>query len=133
MNNLFKYTKYPNPLFRRENFIILDGMWDFEITNSEGIPFYTKNIIVPFSYETKASGINDQTQYDTIWYRRKVKLNKNKKYNLCFLGVDYNCYVFVNNAQLYTKVPQQFPYPWSITALQTPKTLLKMGTQVWLP
>ena len=96
MNNLFKYTKYPNPLFRRENFIILDGMWDFEITNSEEIPFYTKNIIVPFSYETKASGINDQTQYDTIWYRRKVKLNKNKKYNLCFLGVDYNCYVFVN-------------------------------------
>ena len=77
MNNLFKYTKYPNPLFRRENFIILDGMWDFEITNSEEIPFYTKNIIVPFSYETKASGINDQTQYDTIWYRRKVKLNKN--------------------------------------------------------
>ena len=27
----------------------------------------------------------------------------------------------------------QYPYSWSMTALQTPKTLLKMGTQVWLP
>ena len=35
MENIFKYIKYPNPLFRREDFIVLDGTWDFEITNSE--------------------------------------------------------------------------------------------------
>ena len=96
MENIFIYTKYPNPLFRREDFIILDGTWDFEITNSEEIPSYTKTITVPFSYETKASGIGDVNQYNTVWYRKKVKLDKNKKYNLCFLGVDYSCYVFIN-------------------------------------
>jgi len=96
MENIFKYIKYPNPLFRREDFIVLDGTWDFEITNSDEIPSYTKTITVPFSYETKASGIGDVNQYNTVWYRKKVKLDKNKKYNLCFLGVDYSCYVFIN-------------------------------------
>ena len=96
MENIFKYIKYPNPLFRREDFIVLDGSWDFEITNSEEFPIYTKTITVPFSYETKASGIGDVNQYNTVWYRKKVKLDKNKKYNLCFLGVDYSCYVFIN-------------------------------------
>ncbi len=96
MVSQFKYSKYPNPLFRRENFIILDGMWNFEITNNDNIPFYTKEIKVPFTYETKESGINDQEQYETIWYQRKVKLEKGKKYYLCFLGVDYSCYIYVN-------------------------------------
>ena len=53
MINNYKYNKYPNPMFRRENFIILNGEWDFEIINSDSIPNYTKKIIVPFSYETK--------------------------------------------------------------------------------
>lgn len=95
MVHTFKYQKYPNPLFRRENFMILDGEWDFEITNGDAIPKYSKKILVPFSYETKASGIHDIHQYDTIWYHKNVRLEK-KRYNLCFLGVDYSCYVFIN-------------------------------------
>lgn len=92
-----KYTNYPNPLFRRDNFIILDGEWDFEIINSDEIPSYSKKIKVPFSYETVASGIGDTNQYDTIWYHRTIELEKNKKYYLCFLGVDYLTTVYINN------------------------------------
>lgn len=97
MINNYKYNKYPNPMFRRENFMVLNGEWEFEIINSDTLPNYTKKIKVPFSYETKESGINDTTQYDTVWYHKEVELNLNKKYNLCFLGVDYKAEVYINN------------------------------------
>ena len=36
--------KYPNPQFIRENYISLNGEWEFEIDNAPTIFYWQKNI-----------------------------------------------------------------------------------------
>src|SRR6478735_7290189 len=67
---------YPRPQLRRDEWFSLDGLWDFEIEVESGparhhdrVEWQNK-IVVPFSPETKQSGIADTGLYRTCWYRR---------------------------------------------------------------
>ena len=86
---------------------MLDGLWDFAFDDDN---FGEKNkwfdvfpgqkkILVPFSYQTKQSQINDQSEHHFIWYSTTIKNPfdlKNKRLLLNFEGVDYICKVWVN-------------------------------------
>lgn len=96
---------YPRPQFTRQKWLNLNGEWSFIyekdlITNELISGFNTeKKILVPFTLETKMSGINVQTQREEVWYSRKVNLTTNDLTNVVMLnfeGVDYFTTVFVN-------------------------------------
>lgn len=101
---------YPRPQFVRNNWENLNGTWDFGFDDAnvgEKEKWYQefkgdKKINVPFTYETKLSGIEDETRHDFVWYHRIItvdgtKLEKNR-YILHFEGSDFITKVWVNGA-----------------------------------
>lgn len=97
----FKYSSYPNPKFRRENFVMLNGEWDFAfIPSFELVDKFDKKIIVPYPYECLASGINDQTMHEFVIYRRTFEIDEICHHVLHFGGVDYECKVYVNGQEV---------------------------------
>lgn len=98
---------YPRPQFIRDNWINLNGQWNF-IFDDENIGekqrFYnkfskSKNILVPFTYETKMSGINDETIHENIWYQKNIsieKISNEENIILHFEGSDFITKVWIN-------------------------------------
>src|SRR5690554_2920259 len=118
-----QYKLHPNPIFARENYIILDGYWDFIYKNNQSINDeevlklnkFDEKINVPFTYETEKSGINDHNQYDTIWYGKDIDidLRKGNPY-LNFEGVDYYCEVYLNSKLVGTNKGGYTPFAFSL-------------------
>lgn len=106
MNNYIK--NYPRPQFVRKEWKNLNGEWNFLFDdNDEGetkeyfTNFPNENKInVPFTYETKLSGIEDTSIHYIVWYNRKINISKeqleNKKVLLHFEGSDYLTKVWIN-------------------------------------
>lgn len=100
--------KYPRPQFERNNWLNLNGEWQFSFDDNrqgEKDEWYLnfpvgQSIIVPFNYETPLSKINDQTEHNVIWYYKKLELDQSldKRTLLNFEGVDYETKVWVNGS-----------------------------------
>jgi beta-galactosidase/beta-glucuronidase len=103
--------EYPQPQFRRDAWLSLNGAWDFEYDDSNaglrenwagGVPAkkFTRTITVPFAPETKLSGIGETGFHPVVWYRRAVTLPSSgfagKRTLLHFGAVDYWARVWVN-------------------------------------
>ena len=53
--------EYPRPQLKRDNYQILNGYWNYTITNSSAAPSaYDGQILVPFSPESILSGVERQ-------------------------------------------------------------------------
>lgn len=101
-------TEYPRPQFVRNDWINLNGTWDFSfddqnIGNKEKwytqFPSEAVTIQVPFAFQSKLSGIQDASFHDVIWYRRDITIPeewKEKEVILHFGAVDYRAWVYVN-------------------------------------
>lgn len=109
MKHVKCYTEnYLRPMMVRNNFMLLDGQWDFAFDDDNiGIDteWFLKfpslqKINVPFSYQTKMSGIGDCEAHPYIWYKRTVTYDLknlgNNRLIINFEGVDYLSEVWVN-------------------------------------
>lgn len=99
--------EYPRPQFVRNNFTSLDGKWFFAFDDlnigeeNEWFLNFPKGmqIMVPYSYQSKNSGLSINDEHKYIWYAKKVKYNQdltNKRLLLNFEGCDYISKVWVN-------------------------------------
>ena len=99
---------YPRPQFVRNNWENLNGTWDFGFDDGnvgekerwyENFPG-DREIQVPFTYETKKSGIGDETRHDNVWYRKKVTVDggqlSQNRYIIHFEGSDFVTKLWVN-------------------------------------
>lgn len=101
-----EYRKeYPRPHFRRDEWLLLNGEWEFEFDDNRdgelrglhtGNISLNKKIIVPFTYQYIDSGIGDKEFHDTLWYRRTFTYSGTKNVILGFNGSDYITDVWVN-------------------------------------
>ena len=102
---------YPRPQLVRDNWTSLNGTWDFcfdDEARGEWGSWYqmwpvnqTQTIEVPFTYETKRSGIGDERAHRQVWYRRSIEadaaqLSEGKHLWLHFEGSDFHTKVWVN-------------------------------------
>ena len=99
---------YPRPQFVRNNWENLNGIWNFAFDDQnigESEKWYEnfkgiQHILVPFTYETKLSGIQDESRHDNIWYQRTIHVDatllKDNHYILHFEGSDFETKVWVN-------------------------------------
>ena len=98
--------EHPRKQLERENWINLNGEWQFEIDNSKsgearGLQnkgtTLNSSIIVPFCPESKLSGIEHKDFMYGVWYKRNINITKNgERFVLHFGAVDYEARVFVN-------------------------------------
>lgn len=103
---------YPRPQMVRSSWQSLNGEWDFAFDDAqigERAQWYecfpqTTKIKVPFSYETKASGIGEEKEHFCVWYARKLKLEKEqlekRRVLIHFEGCDYLTTVWVNGRKV---------------------------------
>lgn len=106
MGNKIPRPEHPKAQFERENWQNLNGEWNFAFDDQnqgEKNKWFEQNelgekIIVPFTFECKASGIADRSQHNYIWYQRsfEVEAESEQKVILNFGGVDYLCKVWLN-------------------------------------
>ena len=98
-------TAYPRPNFKREQWLNLNGTWQFAFDDDNvgekekwfhSFPDST-DILVPYTYETKMSGIGDERFHPVVWYQRTVELTAVSGRVLLHLeGVDHDTTVYVN-------------------------------------
>lgn len=114
---------YPRPEIEREEWISLDGMWDFALDSEAawtrpGSVKWNEAINVPFSPETPASGINEQGFYRAVWYRRQFQrpaLRPGECVILHFGAVDYSATVWVNGIEVCSHEGGYTPFHAEIT------------------
>jgi len=52
--------EYPRPLMRRDDWLNLNGLWDYAVTTRDAEPeAYNGKILVPFPIESALSGVGD--------------------------------------------------------------------------
>lgn len=104
------YSKnYPRPQFVRRDWESLNGMWDFSFDDEncgeaerwyDSFPAESK-ICVPFSYETKMSGIGETSMHRNIWYHRSIQITEKMAASslmLHFEGCDYVTRLWINGS-----------------------------------
>ena len=107
-------SEYPRPNFRRDDWLCLNGEWDFSI----GEKTLDRKIMVPYACETALSGIEDKGFHKTVWYRRKFTLPGEmggKRILLHFGAVDYQCDVWVNGQYIRSHTGGQTSFEADIT------------------
>ena len=99
---------YPRPQFVRTDWENLNGTWDFafdDANRGEKEGWYQDfkgelKIQVPFTYETKLSGIQDEKRHDNIWYHRTICVDGGKladnRFMIHFEGCDFHTKLWVN-------------------------------------
>lgn len=97
--------EYPRPQFARKSYINLNGWWQYAITTKDEIPSkFGGKILVPFSPESKLSGVGRQLKSkEFLYYRTTFTLQKGFVRDIVLLNfgaVDSICDVYVNGKHL---------------------------------
>jgi len=118
---------YPRPQLERDNWISLNGPWDFAIDaealwkDPEAVT-WNDVIVVPFSPETSASGIENTGFFRSVWYRRAFEcpeLSETDRLVLHFGAVDYAATVWVNGTEVCSHEGGYTPFKADITDVLT--------------
>lgn len=103
-------AEYPRPQFVRNEWLCLNGEWQFEIdAGDSGLERgllqreLRDRILVPFCPESKLSGIEYTDFMQAVWYRRTATLPKawaGQRLLLHFQAVDYDATVWVDGVEV---------------------------------
>ena len=103
-------NEYPRPQFARNEWICLNGQWDFEIDQADsGLERdllkrkLKEKITVPFCPESKLSGIEQKDRLLSVWYKRELSIPHDwsgKRILLHFQAVDYDATVWINEIEV---------------------------------
>lgn len=121
-----KIKNYPRPQFVRDNWMNLNGEWNFILDDKnigEEQKYYnsfpsSKKIQVPFTYETKMSGIHDETIHENVWYQKNITITENSKEEhtiLHFEGSDFKTKVWINGNYVGMNVGGYHRFSFDIT------------------
>ncbi|MBQ8212412.1 MAG: glycoside hydrolase family 2, partial [Clostridia bacterium] len=100
------HAEHPDPQTERENWLCLNGAWDFYKQTTDGKRAYEGTVTVPFSPETENSGIGGDFVLESgemLVYRRKTVLEQALLQGhtvLHFGAVDSACEVFWNGVRV---------------------------------
>ncbi|MBC2175189.1 glycoside hydrolase family 2 [Listeria booriae] len=137
--------EYPRPQFVRENWLNLNGKWEFAFDDDNvglregwfrGDAEFPHEIEVPFAYQTELSGINDQTHHNIVWYRREFTLDNElagKEVKLHFGAVDYQASVFVNGQKVGEHEGGHTSFTLDITPFVAAKESVNLVVRVYDP
>lgn len=103
-------SEYPRPQWTRDNWLCLNGEWQFEIdAGDSGLERglleqpLSQRITVPFCPESSLSGIGNTDFMPAVWYRRVVTVPSawtGHRVMLHFQAVDYDATVWANGVEV---------------------------------
>lgn len=119
-------TEYPRPQLVRNDWLCLNGEWDFEIDHGcsgKDREFYKRDslngkINVPFCPESVLSGVGYTDFMDCVWYQKAIAIPADwtgKRVLLHFGAVDYAATVYVNGKEVGKHVGGYISFSFDIT------------------
>lgn len=110
---ILKKAMYPRPDFIRENWLSLDGEWEFALPKHLTASFpcgyiqtpLPQKILVPFCYSSEATEQNASENPEKVYYARSFYITKeqlSKEILLHFGAVDYSCDIWINSTHIGT-------------------------------
>ena len=134
VNSSIPRAEYPTPQFARENWMNLNGEWEYSTdraVSGEARKLYmpesdafTETIIVPFCRESELSGVGDKDFCECVWYRKKLTLPEDwqsgeKRIILHVGACDYVATVYVNGQKIGKHVGGFVSFSFDITPALT--------------
>lgn len=123
-------SEYPRPQWVRQQWLCLNGKWDFQIDNPDsGIEKGLLNgklddeIIVPFCPESVLSGIGNVDFMKAVWYQRQVEIPQDwsgRRILLHFQAVDYETTVWADGIECGRHRGGWTPFTVELTNVVTP-------------
>ena len=119
--------EHPQPQFERASWMNLNGNWDFVMQTKIDTPDvnwktrpanFDRKIKVPYSPESKISGIGYTNYILGVWYRRTFKVPDNWQGQRIFVNfgaVDYDSRVWINNIHVGRHVGGTGSFEYEIT------------------
>ena len=112
--------EYPRPQMVRKNWVNLNGLWNYAITEASAESFKSEGrILVPYAVESSLSGVGRRiTKNDALWYERSFSIPKDwegKNVLLHFGAVDWQAEVYVNDQQVGEHKGGYDPFSFDIT------------------
>lgn len=119
-------NEYPRPQFQREQWLNLNGPWQFAFDNERaGVKAHWETvghelpleINVPFCPESKLSGIEDKSRHEHVWYKKRFVLPDGWQDRVIvhFGAVDYEAKVYVNGQMVGSHVGGHVSFSFDIT------------------
>lgn len=125
-------TEYPRPQFMRDNWVNLNGEWEFAFDDDNvgsreqwhlGNKPLARRIQVPFAFQSSLSGIADPGFHDIVWYRRELEIPEafeGQEILLHFGAVDYEASVWLNGILVAKHEGGHTPFHAGISAALAP-------------
>ncbi len=133
------HQEYPRPQMKREDWVNLNGMWEYAIRPSgENVPeLYDGFILVPYPIESALSGVKKPVgKENRLWYRRMFRIPKgwsNRRVLLNFEAVDWETTIWINGHQLGSHRGGYDPFGFDITDALNKKGKQEIVLSVWDP
>ena len=123
------WQSYPRPQLRRENWLNLNGSWDFAVSPSASFPgSYQEKIVVPFPPESLLSGIHRQIpEGHFMFYRRTFSLPEGFERGRVLLhigGADQRAEVWLNGVSIGGHTGGYEHFSFDVTDALLPKNVL---------
>ena len=123
---LIPRSEHPRPDRRREEWLTLNGEWEFEIDNAlvgrereyYNRPHLDGKITVPFCPESRLSGVAHTDFINSVWYRRDISIPsewQGKRVILHIDACDYDTTVYVNGTSVGNHRGGYTPFSFDIT------------------
>jgi beta-galactosidase/beta-glucuronidase len=105
---------YPRPRLRRQDWVNLNGEWEFGAGNAAR---FDRRIVVPFCPQAELSGIGERDPGDVVWYRRRFAAPDADRLLLHFGAVDYRATVWVNDVEVARHEGGHTPFTADVSAV----------------
>ena len=114
------HAEYPRPQMIREQWVNLNGLWEYAIAPIEAVPEEMDgHILVPFAVESALSGVGRAvTENDALWYSREITIPKDwdgQRIILHFGAVDWKAEVYVDDRFVGEHKGGYTPFSFDIT------------------
>lgn len=131
--------EYPRPLMVRDDWMNLNGLWDYAITarDTQKPERADGKILVPFPVESALSGVGGRvTPSEKLWYHRTFEIPKEwegYRVLLHFGAVDWETTVYVNEKEVGTHRGGYDSFSFDITEALNPESEQEVLVEVWDP
>ncbi|MCE7054245.1 beta-galactosidase [Algoriphagus sp. AGSA1] len=139
VDKMSPHQEYPRPQMKRDNWINLNGQWDYAILakGNSVTEIFQGKITVPFPVESSLSGVGKKVGKDNeIWYSRSFDLGSKQrkgKVLLHFGAVDWEAEVFVNGKSVGIHQGGYDPFYFDISGALNKGNRQEIKVRVWDP